>query len=218
MAKILGLDLGTNSIGWAIRDTNKKGNQILDSNVIVFPKGVGEKEGKEFSMASERTKNRAKRKLYKRRKKRKTDLLKLLIENGFCPMTIDELTIWSEYKKGQEMKYPATNFEFTEWLKINPYEVRAKAVNQIVSKKELGRALYHMCQRRGFKSGRKDADAGKDLEQYKKEQEILAQSGFKTLGEYYYDLLQNDKKVRKTKFSADDQEVNSSRISHSSDP
>ena len=66
MAKILGLDLGTNSIGWAIRDTNKKGNQILDSNVIVFPKGVGEKEGKEFSMASERTKNRAKRKLYKR--------------------------------------------------------------------------------------------------------------------------------------------------------
>ena len=214
MAKILGLDLGTNSIGWAIRDTNKKGNQILDSNVIVFPKGVGEKEGKEFSMASERTKNRAKRKLYKRRKKRKTDLLKLLIENGFCPLTIDELTIWSEYKKGQEMKYPATNFEFTEWLKINPYEVRAKAVNQIVSKKELGRALYHMCQRRGFKSGRKDADAGKDLEQYKKEQEILAQSGFKTLGEYYYDLLQNDKKVRKTKFSADDQEVNSSRISY----
>lgn len=214
MAKILGLDLGTNSIGWAIRDTNKKGNQILDSNVIVFPKGVGEKEGKEFSMASERTKNRAKRKLYKRRKKRKTDLLKLLIENGFCPLTIDELTIWSEYKKGQEMKYPATNFEFTEWLKINPYEVRAKAVNQIVSKKELGRALYHMCQRRGFKSGRKDADAGKDLEQYKKEQEILAQSGFKTLGEYYYDLHQNDKKVRKTKFSADDQEVNSSRISY----
>lgn len=214
MAKILGLDLGTNSIGWAIRDTNKKGNQILDSNVIVFPKGVGEKEGKEFSMASERTKNRAKRKLYKRRKKRKTDLLKLLIENGFCPLTIDELTIWSEYKKGQEMKYPATNFEFTEWLKINPYEVRAKAVNQIVSKKELGRALYHMCQRRGFKSGRKDADAGKDFEQYKKEQEILAQSGFKTLGEYYYDLLQNDKKVRKTKFSADDQEVNSSRISY----
>ena len=46
--------------------TSEKGNQILDSNVIVFPKGVGEKEGKEFSMASERTKNRAKRKLYKR--------------------------------------------------------------------------------------------------------------------------------------------------------
>ena len=214
MAKILGLDLGTNSIGWAIRDTNNKGSQIIDANVIVFPQGVGEEKGVEFSLASERTKHRASRKLYKRRKKRKTDLLKLLIENGFCPMTIDELTIWSEYKKGQEMKYPTTNFEFSEWLKINPYEVRSKAVNSIVSKLELGRALYQMCQRRGFKSGRKDADAGKDLEQYKKELEILGQNGFKTLGEYYFDLLQNDKKVRKTKFNADDQEVNSSRISY----
>ncbi|WP_190304322.1 type II CRISPR RNA-guided endonuclease Cas9 [Flavobacterium branchiophilum] len=214
MAKILGLDLGTNSIGWAIRDTNKNGNQIVDTNVIVFPQGVGEEKGVEFSLASERTKHRSSRKLYRRRKKRKTDLLKILIENGFCPLIIDELTIWSEYKKGQEMKYPTTNFEFSEWLKINPYEVRKKAVNQIVSKQELGRALYHLCQRRGFKSGRKDADAGKDLEQYKKEQEILGQSGFKTLGEYYFDLFQNDKKVRKTKFSADDQEVNSSRISY----
>jgi CRISPR-associated endonuclease Csn1 len=214
MAKILGLDLGTNSIGWAIRDTNKDGNQIIDANVIVFPQGVGEEKGVEFSLASERTKHRASRKLYHRRKKRKTDLLKLLIENGFCPLTNDELLTWSVYKKGQEMKYPTDNFEFLEWLKINPYEVRSKAVNSIVTKFELGRALYHMCQRRGFKSGRKDADAGKDLEQYKKEQLLLEQNGFKTLGEYYYDLLQNDKKVRKTKFSADDQEVNSSRISY----
>lgn len=39
------------------------------------------------------------------------------------------------------MKYPATNFEFTEWLKINPYEVRAKAVNQIVSKKRVRKSF-----------------------------------------------------------------------------
>lgn len=214
MTKVLGLDLGTNSIGWAIRDTNKAGNQIIDTNVIVFPQGVGEEKGVEFSLASERTKHRASRKLYRRTKKRKTDLLNLLIENGFCPLTTEELLIWSSYEKGREMKYPTDNFEFSEWLKINPYEVRAKAVNQIVLKQELGRALYHICQRRGFKSGRKDADAGKDLEQYKKEQIILEQNGFKTLGEYYFDLLQNDKKVRKTKFSADDQEVNSSRISY----
>ncbi|WP_428225687.1 type II CRISPR RNA-guided endonuclease Cas9 [Flavobacterium sp.] len=214
MTKILGLDLGTNSIGWAIRETSIKGNQITETNVIVFPQGVGEEKGVEFSLASERTKHRASRKLYKRRKKRKTDLLKLLIKNGFCPLTNDELIIWSEYKKGRDMKYPTTNYEFSEWLMINPYEVRAKGANQLVSKLELGRALYHMCQRRGFKSGRKDADAGKDLEQYKKEQEILKQNGFKTLGEYYFDLLQKDIKVRKTKFSADDQEVNSSRISY----
>jgi len=214
MTKILGLDLGTNSIGWAIRDTHKEGNQIVDTNVIVFPQGVGEEKGVEFSLASERTKHRASRKLYRRRKKRKTDLLNLLIDNGFCPLTTDELLIWSVYKKGQEMKYPTENYEFSEWLKINPYEVRSKAVSSIISKLELGRALYHICQRRGFKSGRKDADAGKDLEQFKKEQIILSENGFKTLGEYYNDLLQKNQKVRKTKFSADDQEVNSSRISY----
>ncbi len=214
MTKILGLDLGTNSIGWAIRDTSFEGNQIVDTNVLVFPQGVGEEKGMEFSLASERTKHRASRKLYRRRKKRKTDLLKLLIENGFCPLSLDELNIWSEYKKGRELKYPIKNYEFSEWLKINPYEVRAKATNNPISKQELGRALYHICQRRGFKSGRKDADSGKDLEQFLKEKELLEQNGFKTLGEYYYDLLKNDEKVRKTKFNADDQEVNSSRISY----
>lgn len=214
MSKILGLDLGTNSIGWAIRETNKDGCQIIDTNVIVFPQGVGEEKGVEFSLATERTKHRASRKLYRRRKQRKTDLLQLLIENGFCPLNIDELLIWSVYKKGQEMKYPTENYEFSEWLKINPYEVRAKAVNSIVSKLELGRALYQMCQRRGFKSGRKDADAGEDLKQFKIEQELLEKNGFKTLGEYYYDLLNKNEKVRKTKFSADDQKVNSSRISY----
>lgn len=214
MTKILGLDLGTNSIGWAIRDNNIAGNQIIDSNVIVFPQGVGEEKGIEFSLAAERTKHRASRKLYRRRKKRKTDLLKLLIENGFCPLSLEELNLWSTYKKGRKIKYPTGSFEFSEWLKINPYEVRDKATRSNVSKQEIGRALYHMCQRRGFKSGRKDADAGKDLEQYKKEKLILEQNGFKTLGEYYYDLLLNDKKVRKTKFNADDQEVNSSRISY----
>ena len=214
MTKILGLDLGTNSIGWAIRDINKDGNQIVDSNVIVFPQGVGEEKGVEFSLASERTKHRASRKLYRRRKQRKTDLLNLLIDNRFCPLSTDELLLWSVYKKGQEMKYPTENYEFSEWIKINPYEVRSKAVNSEISKLELGRALYHMCQRRGFKSGRKDADAGKDLEQFKKEQELLEKNGFKTLGEYYFDLLNRNEKVRKTKFSADDQEVNSSRISY----
>lgn len=214
MARILGLDLGTNSIGWAIRDKNKEGNQITDVNVLVFPQGVGEKNGDEFSLAAERTKHRASRKLYRRRKQRKTDLLKILIDNGFCPLKIDELFIWANYEKGKEMKYPTENFEFAEWLKINPREIRAKAVNVMVSKLELGRALYHICQRRGFKSGRKDADTGKDIIQYNKEKEILTRNNCKTIGEYEYKLNEENKKIRKTKFNADDQEVNSSRISY----
>ena len=212
MAKILGLDLGTNSIGWAIRDNNiDNKNQILDSGVLVFSQGVGEEKGVEFSLASERTKKRASRKLYSRRKQRKSDLLKLLIENGMCPLTIDELNNWAVYTKGKPNIYPTENFEFSEWLKINPYEARSNASNNPVSNFEFGRALYHICQRRGFKSGRKDADAGKDLVAYLQEKE---KQGDKTLGKYLYEQLEEGSKVRKSKYKADDNEVNSSRISY----
>ncbi len=212
MAKILGLDLGTNSIGWAIRDNNiDNKNQILDSGVIIFPQGVGEEKGVEFSLASERTKKRASRKLYSRRKQRKSDLLKLLIENGMCPLTIDELNNWAIYTKGKSCVYPTENFEFREWLKINPYEARSKASNDSISNFEFGRALYHICQRRGFKSGRKDADAGKDLVVYLREKE---KRGDKTLGEYLYEQLEEGESVRKVKCAGDDNEVNSSRISY----
>ncbi|MCF6279337.1 MAG: hypothetical protein L3J14_03220 [Flavobacteriaceae bacterium] len=212
MAQILGLDLGTNSIGWAIRDKDiKNEGQILDSGVLIFPQGVGEVKGVEFSLASERTKNRATRKIYRRRKKRKADLLKVLIENNMCPLTLDELSSWTIYKKGQQLIYPTQNNEFQEWLKIYPYGVRKKASEKKVSKLEIGRALYHICQRRGFKSGRKDADAGKDLIVYKEEKE---KRGNLTLGSYYYEQLKNGEKVRKTKYKKDDNEVNSSRISY----
>lgn len=212
MAQILGLDLGTNSVGWAIRDNNiGDENQILDSGVLVFPQGVGEVKGLEFSLSSERTKNRAARKLYARRRKRKADLLKLLIGNGYCPLSIEELNAWTVYKKGKTIEYPTENGDFQEWLKIDPYQVRAKAPNEKISKFELGRALYHICQRRGFKSGRKDSDAGKDMEVYKMEKE---KRGNKTLGEYLFEQLEKGEKVRKTKYKTDDNEVNSSRISY----
>ena len=38
MSKILGLDLGTNSIGWAIIDDGAK--KIIDCGVRIFPEGV----------------------------------------------------------------------------------------------------------------------------------------------------------------------------------
>ncbi|MDG1728293.1 MAG: type II CRISPR RNA-guided endonuclease Cas9 [Algibacter sp.] len=212
MSKILGLDLGTNSIGWAIRDSNLGNkNQILHSGVLIFPQGVGEEKGVEFSLASERTKHRASRKLYRRRKWRKIDTLKILIENNMCPLTINELNVWGTYKKGKENKYPTEDEEFREWLKLNPYELRRKASEGTVSNNELGRALYHICERRGFKSGRKDADTGKDMEVYIKEKE---ERGDQTLGAYLNSQLEAGIEVRKTKYQADDQEVNSSRISY----
>ena len=212
MTKILGLDLGTNSIGWAIRSSKLENrNQILSSGVVIFPQGVGEVKGVEFSLASERTNHRASRKLYRRRKWRKADTLRLLIENNMCPLTIEELDAWVKYTKGKKTKYPTENNDFRDWLKINPYRARKIASEANATKQEIGRALYHICQRRGFKSGRKDADAGKDMEVYIKEKE---KRGDQTLGTYLCHQLDAGIEVRKTKYQADDQEVNSSRISY----
>ena len=97
MAKILGLDLGTNSIGWAIRDTENEGvKQIIDKGVRIFSEGVKSEKGIESSRAAERTGYRSARKIKYRRKLRKYETLKILSLNGMCPLSIEEVKEWKK--------------------------------------------------------------------------------------------------------------------------
>ena len=168
MAKILGLDLGTNSIGWAIRDTEIVGNQILDKGVRIFSEGVKTEKGIESSRAAERTGYRSARKIKYRRKLRKYETLKVLSKNGMCPLSIEEVENW---KKSGFKNYPL-NPEFLKWLRtneddnINPYFFRDKASKEKVTLYELGRAFYHIAQRRGFLSNRLDQSAEGILEEH----------------------------------------------------
>lgn len=169
MAKILGLDLGTNSIGWALRETENDGiKQIIDKGVRIFSEGVKSEKGVESSRAAERTGFRSARKIKYRRKQRKYETLKVLSKNGMCPLSIDEVEEW---KKSGFKKYPL-NPEFLKWLRtsedenLNPYYFRDKASKQKVSLYELGRALYHIAQRRGFLSNRLDQSAEGVLEEH----------------------------------------------------
>ena len=87
MAKILGLDLGTNSIGWAIVDDQE--NKILGIGSRIFPEGVvnlGEGEGRETSKNASRTDARGIRRQFFRRRLRKRYLLRELAKNGLCPL------------------------------------------------------------------------------------------------------------------------------------
>lgn len=162
MARILGLDLGTNSIGWAILETENEGvKQIIDKGVRIFSEGVKSEKGIESSRAAERTGYRSARKIKYRRKLRKYETLKVLSKNGMCPLSIEEVEEW---KKSGFKKYPL-NPEFLKWLRtsddknINPYFFRDKASKQKVALFELGRAFYHISQRRGFLSNRLDQSA-----------------------------------------------------------
>src|SRR5882762_1475589 len=100
MEKILGLDLGTNSIGWAIRELSDKENQIVDKGVLTFEKGVGEGKSGEFPLVQKRTESRHKRRNYQAEKYRKWTLLQALITHHMCPLTLAELDEWRKYTKG----------------------------------------------------------------------------------------------------------------------
>ncbi|RXP46417.1 type II CRISPR RNA-guided endonuclease Cas9 [Lutibacter sp. HS1-25] len=161
MSKILGLDLGTNSIGWAIVEKEDEQFTLIDKGVRIFSEGVKIEKGIESSRAAERTGYRSARKIKYRRKLRKYETLKVLSLNGMCPLSIEEVNSW---KKSCFKEYPL-NPEFIDWLRtsddenINPYFFRDKASKRKVTLYELGRALYHIAQRRGFLSNRLDQSA-----------------------------------------------------------
>ena len=202
--KTLGLDLGSNSLGWAILDDEI--GEILDKGVIVFPEGV-EADDKLETPAAKRRACRMSRRLKFRRKTRKWALLKILIEEGMCPMTLEELDAWK--CRGQ---YPVKNKAFLAWLKStiekNPYADRAAAASGKVDPFVLGRALYHISQRRGFKSSRKDAANSADEEENAKKKKTdersvvksdiarldteIAAAGCKTLGQYFAKIIEDE--------------------------
>tara|TARA_R110002049_G_scaffold307720_2_gene509236 strand:+ start:71259 stop:75539 length:4281 start_codon:yes stop_codon:yes gene_type:complete len=196
MSKILGLDLGTNSVGWAVveKDKNEKEYDLIDKGVRIFSEGVNieAKTSSESSKAAQRTGYRSGRKLKYRRKLRKLELLKILLDNNLCPkLSGEELKLW-RYKK----IYP-DNDEFRLWLSTdnqddeldrkkqakNPYAFRFKAstqkfdLNKVNDRRELGRALYHIAQRRGFLSNRLDTTDNSIIEEKNSEiEDIIQQS------------------------------------------
>lgn len=87
--RILGIDTGTNSIGWAIVDYDNEALEykytLIDKGVNIFQEGVKIEKGIESSKAADRSEHKHQRVGYWRRKIRKIKLLRLLIDNKLCP-------------------------------------------------------------------------------------------------------------------------------------
>jgi CRISPR-associated endonuclease Csn1 len=204
METILGLDVGTNSIGWAVVD--KENQAILDVGVRIFKAGssdIGQGE-KEKSSNADRRAHRQTRRQHYRKRLRKIKLLQTLIENEMCPLVISDLNSWKNWDKSKQAtgrKFPDSP-EFVEWVKLNPYELRNKAINENISKYEFGRILYHFIHRRGFLSTRK----GKDKETgivYKGVEETRKLMDGKTLGQKLYEISPKENMPFKTVFDED---------------
>lgn len=143
----LGADLGANSLGWAAIEldapVNGKPIAILAAGSRIFSDGRDPKSA--ASLAVDRRDARAMRRRRDRFQQRQKALIKYLIVDGL---------------------FPADEAARKAMAAIDPYAVRARALDAALTLPELGRALFHLNQRRGFKSNRKadrkaDDDAGK---------------------------------------------------------
>ncbi|QOW10005.1 type II CRISPR RNA-guided endonuclease Cas9 [Kaistella flava (ex Peng et al. 2021)] len=204
MAKILGLDLGTNSIGWAIVDDLE--NEILDVGVRIFPEGVISKTigygDKEESKNAKRRNSRQLRKQYYRKRIRKIKLLRTLINFEMCPLEHNELDVWSKWDKQKKKEgrmapelFLPKSHSYNLWLKQDPYKLRNRALREDLTLLEFGRVLYHLIQRRGFLSNRKGKDDGaiyKGKENVKGIDATLKELQDSTLGNYLFHILPKD--------------------------
>ncbi|MCX7656272.1 MAG: type II CRISPR RNA-guided endonuclease Cas9 [Treponemataceae bacterium] len=165
----LALDMGTNSIGWAALELSVDGSpsQMLDMGVRVFSDSRKAKDGTPLN--EERRICRQMRRQKERRIRRKRAMLSFCIQNKLLP---DEET----------KRKPIAQ--------LDPYKLRAEALQRKLEPYELGRIFMHLANRRGFKSSRKEqlSTTNTELSGIKAGVERLAhQLQGKTLGTWLYE-------------------------------
>ena len=163
----LGLDLGSSSIGWCMvrLDTSNQPCAVIRMGVRIFPDGRNPKDGS--SLAVTRRLARQARRRRDRLLKRKARLMEALIRLGFFPADVKERKALSQ---------------------LDPYDLRRKGLYEALTPAEFARALFHINQRRGFKSNRKtdakDQERGLMKKAINELREHIEQESCKTVGEW----------------------------------
>lgn len=188
---ILGIDLGANSLGWALIRPDGKKPRLIGAGSRVFDAGMEnmEQDGKGVSRNLQRRQARAVRRLLERRARRLGKAAGLLQRAGLFPE--------GALKTGEERHELLTKLDGTL---PSPYVLRARALDENLSPQEIGRALYHLAQRRGFLSNRKAPPKKEERGPVKEGIGDLAQkmseAGARTLGEYLSRLNPMEERLR----------------------
>ncbi len=173
----LGIDMGSTSLGWAMvsLDDNDQPVDLIDLGVRIFPDGREAKTHRPLSVI--RREKRGARRRRDRYLERRNKLIEKLIEKGLMPQ---------EKKARKQLEH------------LDPYACRAKAVLQKLPLYHIGRALFHINQRRGFKSNRiADVDADTEVQGMKAAIERMARElDGRTVGQYLYEKHQRRDTVR----------------------
>lgn len=177
MKKILGLDLGVASIGWGLikTDDDYKPLEIIGMGSRIVPLTTDDANefstGNAISKNAKRTEKRTARKGYDRYQQRRRKLTEELRKLNMLP---DETLI----------KLPI--------LKLWQLRADAATKGKKVSLPELGRILYHINQKRGYKHAKADENA--DTKQKAYVADVNARFAMilernQTIGQFFYEKL-----------------------------
>lgn len=174
----LSLDLGTASLGWCVLDLDHDGRPkgIRRMGVRIFTDGRNPQDKTSLAVA-----RRIARQMRRRRDRtlvRRARLMAGLIRFGLMP--------------GDRVARKALE-------RLDPYELRARGLTERLEPQEIGRALFHINQRRGFKAIRgtgNEEEAGKIRSGIDRLDVQMAEAGIPTLGAFFAWLRANGRSVR----------------------
>ena len=166
----IGLDIGITSVGWAVLELNNEDEpkRIIDLGTRIFDAAENPKDGS--SLAKPRRDARgARRRL--RRHRHRIERIKQLIKNSNLLTSSELESLYDNVKK-------------------DIYEIRVKALDSEIDRFDFARLLIHLAQRRGFKSNKKsdanDKEAGSLLSAVEANKKLMAEKGYRTIGEMLY--------------------------------
>ena len=203
MKKILGLDLGSSSVGWAFIHEDENTSKIIGAGVRVVPISTDEandfQKGNAISINKNRTLARGARRGLQRFKLRRNAIMQIFKSNDFI---------------SKDFKYAEQGQGTTH----QSYAIRAKSASEKVTPEELVKVLLMLNKKRGYKSNRKGQDSSADgienVGQAIDGMEVAKEMYAKNLtpGQYAYSLLQKNTKAKLPDFYSSDFENEILRI------
>jgi CRISPR subtype II RNA-guided endonuclease Cas9/Csn1 len=223
MKKILGLDLGTNSIGWALVSIDETGKpfKIDGMGSRIIPMGA---ELSKFEQGQAQTKNanrriaRGIRKLNKRYKQRRNKLIYTLQQLDMLPDQIQLTEIFKDPNRIDKICIKPIKRKQKQLTAFELVELRVQALSEAVSLKDFGRIIYLFNQLRGYSGGNaepeKEDNADVDIEEkgFKKES-VVVLAKILHVGEVE-EILFKGKKInkRQVQIEIDDERINDTII------
>ncbi len=190
MKYVLGLDIGTNSLGWYLLKQFDEKFQIADRGVIVFPIGtiVDPEKGLEQTKHAKRRAFRLTTRNRFRKKLRKWRLSRLLRKIGFYP----------ERMESEDFHYQETYKVKGGYQSSELYKLRTLALDSRIKPREIGRIFFLLNNYRGFKSNskslsdeidnKKNDDDGKVKNGIENLNALMQNLSARTYGEYFYKM------------------------------